>query len=152
MDQDISSHRQRKWAESKSFILFKQIEAESSRPQCGSELSNEQRPAFLFRTIHNYWDFPAHLNRINKAGKFKTNQACWIMQQGVLCAWHDQLFSTGKKTGQFFHSPWFIWLYKNGGQRRSGHGQLLYGSHISKALMVPYGDRDKTRARMRMQH
>lgn len=68
-------------------------------------------PRFQFETkwdphshsgpIHNYRDFTAHLNRINKAGKFKTNQACWIMQQGVPRAWHA--ISTGRgKTGRFF--------------------------------------------------
>lgn len=31
-------------------------------------------------------------------------------------------------------------------------GSLQFDNHISNALMFPYGDKDKTRARMKMQH
>lgn len=116
--------------------------------------SNEQKPAaFLFRTIHDYWNFTPHLNRINKPGKFKTNQAWWIMQRGVLWAWHDQLFQKGKKTGQFFPILCDLFDYiKSRTKENRAWAASCSTSHTSKALMVPYGDKDKTRARMWIQH
>lgn len=83
MDQDISSHGQRKWAESKSFILFKQIEAESSGPQCGSALFWIHTVKWA-QVLHSYSEKFAitgisqyiYIEWKNKPGKFKTNQAC----------------------------------------------------------------------------
>lgn len=100
-----------------------------------SQISKDLHSAAEQSTIT--WVFTEHLYRINKPGKFKTNEACSIMQQGVRCAWHHQL-PPKKKRGQFFPTPWFIWLYKIE-DKGTGTGSCC----ASKALMVPYGDRIK---------